>query len=174
MDSFATALAEKFASRALEIFFEEAVTPMITNTDYEGEIRDKASRLNILTLDEDQGIQNYNGSDLTMGNVKESEATLVTDQQKAYYFGVKSLDKFKSYVEDPANAVMARKAGELQEEVDSYVLGLHGDVAAGNRVGTDYTTGTVEVTVTTGEVTGTGTTFTAAMVGKPFKARSEE
>lgn len=50
------------------------------------------------------------------------------------------------------------------------MLGLYGDVAAGNRVGTDYTTGTVEVTVTTGAVAGDSTVFTAAMVGRGFKA----
>ena len=40
----------------------------------------------------------------------------------------------------------------------------------GNRIGTDYTTGTVTVTTGTGAVTGSGTTFTAAMVGLGFKA----
>ena len=37
-------------------------------------------------------------------------------------------------------------------------------------IGTDYTTGTVTVTTGTGAVTGSGTTFTAAMVGLGFKA----
>jgi hypothetical protein len=54
--------------------------------------------------------------------------------------------------------------------MDLYILGFYGDVAAGNRVGTDYTTGTVTVDVTTGAVTGSGTTFTSSMVGRGFKA----
>lgn len=54
--------------------------------------------------------------------------------------------------------------------IDAYILGLYTDVASGNRVGTDYTTGTVAVAATTGVVTGTGTTFTSAMVGTGFKA----
>lgn len=171
MDSFATNAGEKFANRALEIYFEDAVTPMITNNDYEGEIKTGgADRLSILTLDEDQGIQTYTGSNLTLGDAEESEAQLVVDQQKAYYFRIKSVDKFESYVDDPGNMIIKRKGGELQEEVDSYVLGLHGDVAAGNREGTSYTTGTVAVTATTGAVAGTGTTFTSGMVGKGFKA----
>ena len=41
---------------------------------------------------------------------------------------------------------------------------------SGQWYGTSYTTGTVTVDVTTGAVTGSATTFTAAMVGKPFKA----
>lgn len=170
MAAYATNVAEMFAGKAIEKFFENAVTPEITNNDYEGEIKDKASRLNVLTFSESQGLQNYSGSDLTLGSVNESEGTLVTDQAKAYYFAVKSLDVFKSYVEDPESSLMEEKAGQLQEAVDAYVLGLYTDVASGNRVGTDYTTGTVEVAVTTGVVTGSGTTFVAGMVGKGFKA----
>jgi hypothetical protein len=47
---------------------------------------------------------------------------------------------------------------------------LYSDVGSGNWDGTDYTTGTVAVAATTGVVTGSGTTFTSGMVGKPFKA----
>jgi len=170
MDAHGTNLAEKFAAEAVAKFFQTALTPKITNQDYEGEIKDKASRLNILTFSESEGLQNYDGTDLTLGTVNESEGTLVTDQQKAYYFKIKSIDVFKSYVEDPESTLMSEKAGQLQEAVDAYVLGLHTDVASGNRVGTNYTTGTVTVTVTTGAVTGDGTTFTSGMVGKGFKA----
>lgn len=170
MSAHGTNVAEMFAGKAIEKFFENAVTPMITNNDYEGEIKDKASRLNVLTFSESQGLQNYTGSDLTLGDVTESEGTLITDQQKAYYFKVKSIDVFKSYVKDPESSLMEQKAGQLQEAVDAYVLGLYTDVASGNRVGTDYTTGTVTVDVTTGAVTGSGTTFVAGMVGKGFKA----
>lgn len=171
MDSYADNLAEVFAGAAVEKFFETAVTPVITNDDYEGEIKDKASRLNILTFSESQGLQAYTGADLTLGDVTESEATLATDQQKAYYFKIKSIDRFKSYVKDPESTLMIEKGGQLQEAIDTYVLGIaHSDTAAGNRTGTSYTTGTVEVTVTTGAVTGTGTTFTSGMVGLGFKA----
>lgn len=170
MSAYGTNLAEVFAKNALEKFFEMSVTPMITNDDYEGEIEDKASRLNVLTFSESQGLQDYTGSDLTLGDVTESEGTLVTDQQKAYYFKIKSLDRFKSYVKDPESTLMEEKAGQLQEAVDAHVLGRYTKVAAGNRVGTDYTTGTVTVDVTTGAVTGSGTTFTSSMVGKGFKA----
>lgn len=171
MASYGTNIAEEFAAAAVEKFFETAVTPMITNDEYEGQIKDKASRLNILTFSESGGLVDYTGADLTLGTVSESDGTLNTDQQKAYYFKVPSIDRFKSYVKDPESSLMIEKAGQLQEAVDTYVLGIaHGDAAAGNRAGTSYTTGTVAVTVTTGAVTGTGTTFTAAMVGLGFKA----
>lgn len=170
MADFAANPAEQFAATALEIFFNMAVAPQITNDEYEGEIKKGGERLNMLTLAESQGLQSYSGSNLTLGQVTESEAQLVIDQKKAYYFAVKSFDKFKSYVKDPESNIMKQKAGQLQEAVDTFVLGLYGDVAAGNRVGTNYNTGTVTVDVTTGAVTGSGTTFTAAMVGRGFKA----
>jgi hypothetical protein len=170
MAAYGANLAEIFAKTAIEKFFQTAVTPMITNDDYEGDIKDKASRLNVLTFSESQGLQSYSGSDLTLGDVTESEGTLVTDQQKAYYFKIKSIDRFTSYVKDPESTLMSEKAGQLQEAVDAHVLGRYTKVAAGNRVGTDYTTGTVTVDVTTGAVTGSGTTFTSGMVGKGFKA----
>lgn len=171
MAAYGDNLAEAFAAAAVEKFFETAVTPMITNDEYEGEIKDKASRLNVLTFSESEGLQNYSGSDLTLGTVGESEGTLVTDQRKAYYFKIQSIDRFESYVKDPESTLMIEKGGQLQEAIDTYVLGIaHSDAAAGNRVGTSYTTGTVTVTTSTGAVTGSGTTFTSAMVGLGFKA----
>ncbi|NCN25933.1 hypothetical protein GW935_04800, partial [Candidatus Falkowbacteria bacterium] len=171
MEDYGTNLAEIFSATAVEKFFETAVTPMITNDDYEGEIKDKASRLNILTFSESEGLQNYTGSDLTLGTISESEGTIVTDQQKAYYFKIPSIQRFKSYAKDPESTLMVEKAGQLQEAVDTYVLGLaHSDAAAGNRTGTSYTTGTVTVTTSTGAVAGSGTTFAATMVGLGFKA----
>lgn len=171
MDAHGTNLAEVFAATAIEKWYEMAVTPVITNEDYEGEIKNKSSRLNIMTFSETQGLQTYSGSTLTLGTTQESEATLNTDQQKAYYFSVQSINTFKGYVEDPQSTLMVEKAGQLQEAIDTYVLGIaHSDTASGNRVGTSYTTGTVGVTATTGAVAGTGTTFTADMVGLGFKA----
>lgn len=171
MDQYATNIAEGFAKTALVKVFETAVTPMITNDDYEGEIKNEKSLLHIATFGESQGLQDYTGSDLTKGTVTESDCEFRTDQQKAYYFEVKDIDRFKAYVEDPESSLMVEKGGQLQEAIDSYVLDIaQADAASGNRVGTDYTTGTVTVTVTTGAVVGSGTTFTSAMVGLGFKA----
>ena len=167
--AYATKLAEGFASRVIERFYERAVTDAITNNDYEGEIKDKLSKLNIMTFAEID-LQNYTGANLTADDIEESVGTLTTDQQKAYYFKIRSLDRFKSWIKNPDGTLLDQVASKLRQTVDAYTLGLYGDVAAGNRVGTNYTTGTVTVDVTTGAVTGSGTTFTAAMVGKGFKA----
>lgn len=170
MSAYSTNVGEKFAASLIKVFYETAVTPMITNQEYEGTIKGGgADRLNILSLTAGD-LQDYDGSDLDVDDPTESEATLLVDQEKAYYFRIKSWDKFKSYADKPESDLIQQYAGKLQEAVDTYVLGLYGDVGSGNRVGTDYTTGTVEIAATTGAVTGTGTTFTSAMVGKGFKA----
>lgn len=169
MDSYATKLAEAFSQRIVEIYFDRALTPLITNDEYEGEIRDKATKCNIPTVFAPD-LQDYDGSDLTDDELLESVAVLHTDQQKAFNVKIKSLDVLKSFIKSPEGSMMDQLTGLLLEASDAYVLGFYGDVAAGNRVGTDYTTGTVAVAATTGVVTGTGTTFTAAMVGRGFKA----
>jgi len=170
MSTFSTNVGEKFAAKVIKIFYETAVTPQITNDDYEGQIKGGgADRLSVLSLTAPD-LTDYTGADLTVADLTESEGTIIVDQKKAFYFRIKSWDRFKSYCEDPKDDAMDQEAGKLQETIDSFVLGLHGDVAAGQRVGTSYTTGTVEITVTTGAVAGTTTVFTAAMVGKGFKA----
>ena len=141
----------------------------ITNQDYEGEIKDKLSRLKIMTFGAIDWVP-YTGADIDAVEAQESVGELVTDQQKAYRFVIPSLSKFHSWIKNPEGTLVDSTAKKLKELIDSFILGLYGDVAAGNRVGTDYTTGTVTVDETTGVVTGDGTTFTSAMVGRPFKA----
>lgn len=167
--NFSTKLAEGFAKKTLKIFFEDSVAEEISNKDYEGEIEGKLSKLNILTFAK-MTLKNYSGSALSADTPQESNAQLVTDQQKAYYFKIQSLSKFKSWIDEPSGTLIEQNAGLLKEAVDAYVLSFWADAAAGQWLGTNYTTGTVTVDVTTGAVTGSGTTFTAAMVGKPFKA----
>ena len=169
MDNYGTKLAEAFAQKVVSLYYQQAVAPSITNTDYEGEVKNKASKLNILTFGK-LGLKDYTGAALSADDPQESNGTLTTDQQKAYYFKLQSLDKFHSYIKNPEGGLLAQCGSTLKETIDSYILGFYTDVAAGQRIGTDYTTGTVAVTATTGAVVGTGTTFTAAMVGKPFKA----
>lgn len=169
MNAYATKLAEGFSATILKVFFETSPIPQITNNEYEGEVRDKATVLNIPTIG-GATLKNYTGADLVADDLTESNGQLVTDQQKAYYFKVKSLDQLKSFIKNPSGNMLDQLQGLLEESIASYVLGLYGDVAAGNRHGTSYTTGTVTVDVTTGAVTGSTTVFTASMVGRGFKA----
>lgn len=169
MANYPTKLNEVFSAQTIEIFYQKAVSDVITNSEYEGQIRDKSSKLNVLTFGA-LDAQNYTGVDLTAVDLTESNAQLVTDQAKAFYFTVKSYDTFRSYIKNPEQTIQKQTANRLAQIVDQYVLGFYSDVAAGNRDGTDYVTGTVAVASTTGAVTGSGTTFTSGMVGKGFKA----
>lgn len=170
MANFGTNVGEKFAKNTLRIFFERAIAPDITNQDYEGEIKGGgADRLNVLTFGA-LALKTYSGVAMSPDTPTESEGTLVVDQKKAYYFTIESFAKFSSYVDNPESTLIQTAGQTLAETIDNFVLGKYADVGAGNRVGTDYTTGTVTVDVTTGAVTGSGTTFTSAMVGLGFKA----
>ena len=167
--AYATKLAEGFSTRLLKEMYDINVLDAIVNRDYEGEINAVGSKLNILNFARISE-KNYTGVDLTPDSLFENNAVLTIDQQKSFYWEEKTIDKWKSYVKNPHSTVVAQKADERSKNMDEFVLGFYGDVGAGNRVGVDYTTGTVTVDVTTGAVTGSGTTFTAAMVGLGFKA----
>ena len=170
MDQYGTNLGEKYATAVLEKFYETTVQDKVTNDDYEKMFSEGgASKVFVKTLG-DVTIHTYTGADLTVEDPNESEAELTPSQKKAYYFKIPSLQKFEDYISDPSGKYIARATSQLKQEVDSYILGLYADAGSGNRVGTDYTTGTVEIAVTTGAVTGSGSTFTAAMVGLGFKA----
>ena len=140
----------------------------IVNRDYQGEINGVGSKLNILNFARISE-KTYTGADLTADSLTENNATLIIDQYKSFYWKEKTLDNWLSYIKDPHPSVVAQKAQERLKNMDSFAFALYTDVAAGNRVGTDYSTGTVEVAVTTGVVTGSGTTFTSAMEGRGFK-----
>ena len=127
------------------------------------------SKLNILNIARISE-KTYSGADLTADSLYENNSVLTIDQWKSFYWAEKTIDNWQSYIKDPHAAVVAQKADERNKNMDSFAFGFYGDVAAGNRVGTDYTTGTVTVANTTGVVTGSGTTFTSAMVGRGFKA----
>lgn len=169
MSAYATKKAEAFAKEVVKHFYQTSVADVIANRNYEGEIKDTGSIVNILTFDKIT-LKDYTGANMTADSLTESNAQLKTDQKKSYYFAIKDIDKLESYIKNPKDTVIEQLGKELKEVIDAYVLGFYGDVAAGNRVGTDYTTGTVTVDETTGAVTGSGTTFTAAMVGRGFKA----
>ena len=169
MADYATKLAEGFSQKVVQLYFNKSISDDITNKNYEGEIKDKLSKLNIITFAA-LGIKNYTGADISADTPQESVGALSTDQQKAFYFVIPSISRFKSWIKNPESSLMADAASTLKQTVDSFNLSFYADVAAGQRIGTNYATGTVTVDVTTGAVTGSGTTFTAAMVGRGFKA----
>jgi hypothetical protein len=170
LNDYPTKLAEAFAAQALEIFYQTSVADAITNSDYEGQIRDKASKLNVLTFGAIDA-HAYTGADMSADDLDESNAQLVTNQLKYIYFKIKDYDTFRSYIKNPESTIQKQVGSRMKKIIDEFVLNLWEDVGAGNVDGTDYDTGTVTVTVDTGQVEGAaGASWDADMVGKGFKA----
>lgn len=169
MAARATTVAQGFSSKLMLEMYDRSLIDEVVNRDYQGEINAVGSKLNILNFDR-VSEKTYTGANLTADSLTENNALLTIDQYKSFYWKELTLDNWLSYIKDPHPTIVSQVANERNKNMDTFLFSLYGDVGAGNRVGTDYTTGTVTVAVTTGVVTGSGTTFTAAMVGKGFKA----
>lgn len=179
MNNYGTSVAVKLVTRALKVFYARSFFDDITNRDFytvgnddpktTQDIKAKGQKFRIPTL-YSNGWQDYDGSDISPTEVKESMADLVVDQTKALADLIKDLSQFKSQVDNPKSTLIQQVGDSLKKLMDTYALKFWADAAAGNWIGTDYATGTVAITATTGAVVGTGTTFTEAMEGKPFKA----
>jgi hypothetical protein len=167
MSARATTVAQGFSNKLLKEMYERSLTDTIVNRDYQGEINGVGSKLNILNIGRITE-QTYSGANLTVADLTEFNAVLTIDQYKSFYWKEKDLDNWLSYIKDPHATVVAQKADERAKNMDSFVLGLYADAGAGV-IGTAYTTGDVTIN-NAGTVTGNGTTFTAGMVGLPFKA----
>jgi len=169
MSAYGTKLAEGFSSKVMEWVYDKSLLDVIVNRDYEGEINGIGSLLNILDFDK-LSEKTYADAALTADSLTENNAQLDITEQKSFYWKEKTLARWLSYIKNPHPTIVTQVGNERTKNMDEFALGLYGDVGSGNRVGTDYTTGDVEVAVTTGVVTGNGTTFTSDMVGKGFKA----
>lgn len=165
----ATTLAQGFSNRLLLEMYDISLLDYIVNRDYEGEINKVGSVLNILNIARISE-KNYTGANLSPDDLYENNCVLTIERKKSFYWRELTIDNWESYIKDPHSTVVTQKADERNKNMDLYVLAFYGDVGAGNRVGTDVTTGTVTITATTGAVVGSGTAFSAAMVGRGFKA----
>ena len=166
--AYATKLAEAFSAKVMREVYANSLFDQIVNRDYEGDINGVGSKCNILSFAK-LTEQIYNGSNLSVADLFEVNAQLVIDQQKSFYWREKTINKWQSYIKEPRPVIVEQTANERKKNVDKFVLGFYNRIAAGNRVGTDYATGTVSIDAS-GNVTGSGTTFTSAMVGKGFTA----
>jgi hypothetical protein len=169
MSAYGTKLAEGFSSKVMSWVYDRSLIDEIVNRNYEGEINAVGSKLNILDFDKISE-KTYSNAAMSADSITENNGQLVIDQYKSFYPKAKTLAMWLSYIKNPMPYIVTQMGGERNKNMDAFVLGKYSDVGAGNRIGTDYETGTVTITVTTGAVVGSGTTFTEAMVGKGFKA----
>ena len=79
MANYPNKLIEAFASQALKVFYMKSVSDAITNSDYEGQIKDTSSILNVLTFGK-LSAQNYTGGN---SQAAPQKAAGLTDAQVA-------------------------------------------------------------------------------------------
>lgn len=191
---------ERFAAKTLRRFYQQAVTPVITNTNYEGEIKQAGDRVNILSFPGDFAMQDYEaGTDMSTQAIFDLEDQLVVEKRKYYNFPIDKLEDLFTYVDDASDALTENASKSMERLIDTYVLEQAQYAKAGNWVGIDLrvtgssrdTEASVATTATGGTVTvqfpvtagnaatvehGDGTLdyggFTAADVGKPIRLTS--
>lgn len=195
MDDF----GEAFAAKTLRRFYQRAVTPAITNTNYEGDIRNMGDRLNILSFPGDMQLQDYtSGSDMSVDAIYDLQDVLVVEKRKAYNFPIDRLEDLFTYVDDAADTLVENVEKTLERTIDSYVLDKAGDAKAGSWVGIDLrvvgssadteasiatTASGGTLTISIGTVNGDGTVehgdgtldyggFQSADIGKPVRLTS--
>src|ERR1035438_1833110 len=92
-----TKLAEAFSQKVIKVLYENAPIEEVINRDYEGEVESGNSIVNILTLAR-LSEKDYNGSNLSADDLNEVNGQLRITQQKSFYWKVKTLSKFLSYI----------------------------------------------------------------------------
>lgn len=154
----------KYSLRLVELLYNETIYTKVTNTNYEGSIKDSGDRVRVRTLGK-LTLRDYEkGTTLVAEDLNPTYEDLIIDQEKYFKFRVDDIDKIQNDV-DTIDEYAQTSKSDMQAVVDTDILiymrkNVHGD----NAIGTNYSTGTISVT-SAGAVTGAGTTFTAAMVG---------
>lgn len=161
---------ESFAAKAVRRFYQNAVTPAITNSQYEGDIQKAGDRLNILSFPGDMQLQDYvAGTDMSVDRIFDLEDQLVVEKRKASNFPIDRLEELFTYVDDAADTLVESVSKSVEREIDTYVLGFAQFAKAGSWIGIDVrvvgssadTEASVATTATGGNITiATGSTAT--------------
>lgn len=112
-------------------------SPLVCNTDYEGEISQAGDTVKITTLG-DVTVKDYTrNSDMDAPEtLTDAQLALLIDQQKYYNFQVDDLDK-RQALEGLRTEAARRAAYGLRKAMDSYVAGKYTDIASANFIGSD-------------------------------------
>jgi hypothetical protein len=160
----------KYSLKLVEILYNETIYTKVTNTNYEGEIKNEGDRVRVRTLGKIALSDYTKGMTLVAQDLNPTMEDLIVDQAKYFKFAVDDIDALQNDINTINEYAQESKKG-MQEVLDTDILTyMSQNVDGDNAIGTAYSTGTVAIAATTGVVTGTGTTFTAAMVGGYFKA----
>src|ERR1043165_8685527 len=92
MSAYATKLAEGFSAKLSKELYATALFDQVVNRDYEGDIVDVGSLLNILDFSR-LSEKTYSGSNLSVDDLTENNGQLSIDQFKSFYYRIKSIDR---------------------------------------------------------------------------------
>lgn len=155
----------KYSLKLIELLYNDSVTPVITNTNYEGTIKDSGDRVRVRTAGKISLSAYTKGMVLVPQELTPTYEDLIIDKQYYFLFGVDDVDK----IQNDINAITeyaSNTKNDISELIDTDVLAyMAKGVNYTNVLGTDYSAGTAAIAATTGVVTGGSTTFTSAMVG---------
>jgi N4-gp56 family major capsid protein len=155
----------KYSLKLIELLYNDTIYPVITNTNYEGTIKESGDRVRVRTIAKISMSTYTKGMLLVKQEIAPTSEDMIIDQAKYFSFGVDDVDK----IQNDINAITeyaATTKKDMAEVLDTDILSYgRKQVLAANMYGSAYSTGTISVAATTGVVTGSGTTFTSAMVG---------
>lgn len=119
-----------FSLKMQSKFYADSVLPMISNTDYEGEISNKGDKVVIRTVP-NISVADWDGSKITYPNVETSTIELVIDKAKYWSFKVDDIQKAQSDI-DYWTAASKDASEAMRIAVDEDVLanaplGAHAD-----------------------------------------------
>lgn len=159
----------KYSLKLIELLYNDTLYPSVTNTNYEGQIKDSGDRVRVRTAGKITLSAYTKGMQLVKQELTPTYEDLIIDKQYYFSFGVDDVDKIQNDINAIEEYAKNTKM-DISTLIDTDVLTYMAEnVNYGGMVGTNYSTGTAAVAATTGVVTGTGTTWTAAMVGGIFK-----
>lgn len=160
----------KFSLKLIEVLYNETIYNLIANTKYEGEIKNSGDRVRVRTAGRITLSPYTKEMTLVAQELNPVDEDLVIDQKYYFKFVVDDIDKIQNDIDAISEYAQNAKM-DMSELLDTDLLSYaRKNVKGENALGTAYATGTVAVAATTGVVTGSGTTFTAGMVGGYFKA----
>jgi len=159
----------KYSLKLVELLYNDTIYPQITNTSYEGAIKDSGDRVRVRTAGKIALSPYTKGMQLVKQELTPTYEDLVIDQQHYFSFGVDDIDKIQNDI-NAISEYASNTKNDMSELIDADVLSyMAKNVNSANMLGTAYSTGTAEVAASTGIVTGAGgATFTAGMVGGIF------
>lgn len=159
----------KFSLKLVELLYNDTLYPSITNTNYEGQIKDAGDRVRVRTAAKITLSAYTKGMVLVKQDLNPTSEDLIVDQQQYFAFVVDDVDK----IQNDINAITEYASNtkrDMAQLIDTDILSYAvKNVKFSNAIGTNYSTGTIGIATGTGVVTGVGTTFTAAMVGGILK-----